>query len=81
MDEREVNLRDLVFEILLHWRSLIFWMLIGGVLLGSCSYIRLQYSDSAQAEKLSLADLESRLSQSELAAVEQVLLNEYSCGR
>ena len=81
MDEREVNLRDLLFEILLHWRSIIVWMLIGGVLSGSCSYIHLQYSDAAQAEKLSLADLESKLSQSELAAVEQVLLNEYSCGR
>ena len=62
MDEREVNLRDLLFEILLHWRSIIVWMLIGGVLSGSCSYIHLQYSDAAQAEKLSLADLESKLS-------------------
>ena len=34
MDEREVNLRDLLFEILLHWRSIIVWMLIGGVLSG-----------------------------------------------
>lgn len=81
MDEREVNLRDLVFEILLHWRSIIFWMLIGGILLGAFSYIRLQHSSAAQAERLSLPDLENRLSQRELAAVEQVLLNEYSCGR
>ncbi len=81
MEEREVNLRDLVFEILLHWRSIIFWMLIGGILLGTLSYIRLQYSDGAQAEKLSLSDLKYRLSQTELAAVDQVLLNEYSCGK
>lgn len=81
MEEREVNLRDLVFEILLHWRSIIFWMLIGGILLGTLSYIRLQYSDGAQAEKLSLSDLEYRLSQTELAAVDQVLLNEYSCDK
>lgn len=30
MEEREINLADLMAEILLHWRMFIVWMLGGG---------------------------------------------------
>lgn len=39
MKEREINLIDLFVEILLHWRMLIVWMLVGAVLAGLFSYI------------------------------------------
>lgn len=44
MEEREIDLTDLLLNILLHWRGLIVLMLIGGVLLGAFSYIK---SDNA----------------------------------
>ncbi|MCD7836894.1 MAG: hypothetical protein LUG83_09675 [Lachnospiraceae bacterium] len=39
MDEREINLADLLLNILLHWRGLILLMLAGGILFGAYSYI------------------------------------------
>lgn len=39
--EREINLMDLLVEILLHWRTILLSMLIGGILLGGYSYVRI----------------------------------------
>lgn len=40
MEERKINLVDVLVEILLHWRMFIVCMLIGAVLLGGFSYVR-----------------------------------------
>ena len=40
MKDKEVSLIDLAVEILLRWRMFIVWMLIGGVLLGTYSYVQ-----------------------------------------
>ena len=48
MKEREVNLMDLVIHIMLHWRSIILMMLIGGILLGILSYAKSAYDVKVQ---------------------------------
>lgn len=40
MEEREINIADLLTEILLHWRMFIIWMIAGAVILGVFSYVR-----------------------------------------
>lgn len=39
MKEKEISLKNLVVEILLHWRMIILWMIIGAVVLGGYSYV------------------------------------------
>ena len=79
MEEREVNLRDLIFEILLHWRGILLWMLIGGALLGISSWATSYKARTKRMENATAQQLESQMTQSELSAVQQALLNEYSC--
>ncbi len=38
--EREINLMDLLVEVLLHWRTILLSMLIGGILFGGYSYVK-----------------------------------------
>lgn len=52
MQEREINLFDLIVEILLRWRMFIVWMLCGAVLLGGFSYIRTWQSANTQAAQV-----------------------------
>lgn len=40
MGEREIDLLDLLLNILLHWRGMAVLMLVGGILLGSYSYVK-----------------------------------------
>lgn len=72
MKEREINLIDLMVEILLRWRMIIVWMLVGGLALGGFSYIRskkivAQQREAAEQEKetadeqISLSQLEESL--------------------
>lgn len=52
MKEREISLIDLIVDILLHWRGVILWMLIGGICFGGLSFVRSYRSANAQnAEK------------------------------
>ena len=52
MQEREISLVDLFFEILLRWRMFIVWALCGAVLLGSFSYIKTRKAADAQAAQV-----------------------------
>ena len=66
MQEREINLIDLIVEVLLRWRMFIIWMLCGAVLFAGFSYVRtLQSADdqAAQVEeaKRRLEEVERRL--------------------
>lgn len=48
MQETEINLVDLFVEILLRWRIIIVWMLVGAVLMGGFSFVRSYNAAEAQ---------------------------------
>lgn len=48
IEEREINLLDLIVEILIHWRMLLIVMFAGGVIFGGYSYIRSSQNINAQ---------------------------------
>lgn len=62
MKEREINLIDLLFEILLKWRMIIVFMLIGGILLGGYSYMNSAKTLKAQQTQVVLTDEEKMAS-------------------
>ena len=82
MGERIINIRDLIVEILLHWRGIVLWMFVGGIISAVFSYANFRQSSEAalneQLEKASVLDLQSGMTQKELSEVRQVLLNEVS---
>ena len=83
MNEKEVDLRDFIFEVLLHWRSIILCIFIGAIFFTACSFLQLHLSDkkaqTAQSSELTPSELEKNMTQAERTAVDQVLLNEDSC--
>lgn len=58
MKEREISLIDLLGEILLRWRVIIVWMLVGGILMGCLSYVRSW--KTAQAQKAQVAEAQQQ---------------------
>lgn len=58
MKEREISLIDLFTEILLHWRSIIICMLVGGVLMGAFSYVRSYRAEQAQLSAIAQEEQE-----------------------
>ncbi len=74
-----INIRDLIVDILLHWRSMILWMFVGGLISVILSYAGfLQSSEAIRREQSGVLDLQSEMTQKELSQVEQVLFNEDS---
>ena len=79
MKEREISLIDLMVEVLLKWRVIILWMLVGGILMGGLSYVR-SYR-MAQSQKAQATALEEQLQQAasegqtELEYLQSVLTN------
>ncbi|MBQ3037072.1 MAG: hypothetical protein IJD31_09115 [Lachnospiraceae bacterium] len=75
MKEREINLIDLLFEILLKWRMIFVFMLIGGILLGGYSYmnsaktIKVQQTQSVLTDEEKMASLEAKLTDEEKVKV------------
>ena len=71
MQEREIDLIDLLVEVLLRWRVMIVWMLVGGILMGGLSYVN-SYRAS-EAQKVQKAELEQQLQQKkeQLASTQQ----------
>ena len=59
MQEKEINLVDLMFEVLLRWRVIVVVMVIGAVVLGSFGYSRSRQAYQEQSAKV--ASLEQRL--------------------
>lgn len=87
MKEREISLVDLIYEILLKWRMIIVFMVIGGLLLGGYSYLqsaktaKIQNNQSSSTEDnvITLDDLESKLTIAQRNNVKAVLeYEEYS---
>lgn len=48
MREKEIKLKDLLIEILLRWRAIIVWMLVGAIVMGAYSYV-VTYKDERAA--------------------------------
>lgn len=40
MHDKEINLLDFIVNVLLHWRMLIVWILVGGILMGCINYVQ-----------------------------------------
>lgn len=86
MEEREINLLDLMVDILLHWRGILVFMLIAGVAMGGFSYVRSSRSLETQQDRNSKEEweneeehrafLEKELTDLEKAGVYSVLQNE-----
>lgn len=81
MKQREIDLRDMIVDILFHWKGLLVIMIVGAVLMGGLSYVRsyrnVQQSaqvveetklDQATVEK-TLAEIEDTMNDSEKADV------------
>lgn len=87
IEEREIDLLDLIAEVLSHWRGAVVMMLIGAVLLGTFSYAKSYSAISEQTvkeevllEELSkeeqLALLDKKLTETEKATVLMVIDDE-----
>ena len=87
MEEREIDLIDLMAGILSHWRGILVCMLIGALLMGGFSYVRsyqragavqngqgMQNADVAPEERIQV--LEKQLTDTEKTAVYAVLDDE-----
>lgn len=48
MKEREISLIDLIVEILLRWRVITVWMLVGGIMMGTYSFANSYRTQQAQ---------------------------------
>lgn len=77
MEEREINLVDLMAEILLHWRMFIIWMIGGAVLLGVFSYVR---SDDAAKQQQTQAEAMNKGEAEKLFTEEEILSASYVAG-
>lgn len=82
MEEREIDLIDLIADILSHWRGLLACMLAGAVVMGAFSYVR-SYQNVKVTEKdkeissaVRLKELEEMLTDSEKAAVYTLIEDE-----
>ena len=81
MEEREIDLLDMIADILSHWRGLLVALLIGAVLMGGFSYVKsyrnIQSTPTVEEEpeldemsvEEQLAQLEDSLSDSEKISV------------
>lgn len=81
MEEREIDLLDMIADILSHWRGLLVALMIGAILMGGFSYVKsyrnVQSEQEAEEEpeldemsaKEQLAQLEDSLSDSEKISV------------
>lgn len=85
MEEREIDVVNMMVDILAHWKSLLIVLLTGGILLGAFSYVRsYRHIDDLQlieenetADKISVQDkiiqMEEALSKTQVASVENTI--------
>ena len=53
-EEKEINIAEVIFDCLLHWRGAIIAMIIGAILLGAFGYVK-NYKDSKAAYERAIA--------------------------
>ena len=58
LEEREIDLIDLIADVLKHWKGAILWMLIGAICLGAYSYSR-PVTVEEEEEELAYADIKA----------------------
>ena len=51
MKQREIDLRDMIVDILFHWKGLLVIMIVGAVLMGGLSYVRSYRNGSGNSGK------------------------------
>ncbi len=75
MRDKEISLVDIVVKILLGWRLILIWMLVGGILMGSLSYVRSYQTQKTQLQLLQVDEehLRNRLTEAQLYNVYTVL--------
>ena len=73
-EEKEIDLIDLMLEIMLHWRGLILFMLIGGLLLGGYSYMK-SYKAREAAKSAAAATAEATAKAESLILSDEEKLN------
>ena len=76
MQEKKIDLIDLVVEILQHWRRIVAVMLIGGVLMGVRDYIKSVHSYQEEAKLNKIEVLERKLTDVQIENVNLALLYE-----
>lgn len=85
MEEREIDLIDLIADILSHWRGVLVCMLVGAVLMGAFSYVRsMPESEGSQKEEETdpeerFQELEKDLTDVEKVAVLALMDDEQEC--
>ena len=78
MEEREIDLLDMITDILSHWRGLLAALIVGAVLMGGFSYVK-SYQNAQNVD--SLEQLEGMLPMQELQAVQVLLEQEKAYAR
>lgn len=78
MEEREIDLLDMITDILSHWRGLLAALIVGAVLMGGFSYVK-SYQNAQNVD--SLERLEGMLPMQELQAVQVLLEQEKAYAR
>lgn len=73
MQEREIDLVDLLVDILLHWRMIIVWMLAGGILMGAFSYVRSNQAVADQRAEIERKEMAKKDIQKILQQQEEIL--------
>ena len=91
MEERKIDLIDLIADILSHWRGILVCMLVGAFLMGGFSYARSyqgakavleeEMTQEEMAPEKRLAELEGQLKASEVIAVRAVIDDEQEYAR
>ena len=77
MEEREIDLLDMIADILSHWRGLLAALIIGAILMGGFSYVKsyrnVQRIQSVEQEVLNRQSVDNQIEQleQEKTAIEQ----------
>ena len=72
MEEREIDLLDMIVDILSHWRGLLVAVMIGAVLMGGLSYVK-SYRNVKNTQMVEETGLEDETVEKQLEQLEEDL--------
>lgn len=75
MREKEIRLKDLLIEILLRWRTILVWMIVGAIVMGAYSYVRAYKAELAAIERNEKVKAEIEEQEKELGETEDAYVN------